>query len=422
MESLYSYAGSRKLFPFSSFPYAQSTSLGPVSIRAVDDIKFKRITGQSKFLILPVRNAYHTFITACSWTKGHSDGTLHLVIDDHDLLSKLNVQSSPKKIEGKDVLANNIEEYQVPGIDVDQRDEAGGSSSSGKNIVNICESEMERRKKIGLANKGRIPWNKGRTHSKETRDRISKRTIEALSDPKVRKRMSECPRSHSDQSKGRISSALRKIWEKRLQQKKLQENCYLSWARSIAEAAKEGYPGQEKLEWDSYERMKSTIISQYLQQKAERARAKEIAKLKAEKAAKIRAENAARHAQLRKEREEKAKVREMKALARKKSEEMKMKMALSKGLKLRTRFSKVHHPKKNLGTSSSIQSGIEVEHQPIVDNLDIDHIKLENMRQRISLADQIQAVKNRKGEFNSSNFLENSFISSSSSEVEAEDF
>lgn len=45
--------------------------------------------------------------------------------------------------------------------------------------------ELERRRKIGLANRGRTPWNKGLKHSEDTRMRIKKRTIEALSDPKV---------------------------------------------------------------------------------------------------------------------------------------------------------------------------------------------------------------------------------------------
>lgn len=235
--------------------------------------------------------------------------------------------------------------------------------------------------------------------------------------------MSESPHSHSDQSKARISSSLRKIWEERLRQRRLQEKCYLAWARSIAEAAKEGSCGQEKLEWDSYEREKSDINSKHLQRKADKARAKEIAKLRAEKAAQIRAENAARRAQLRKEKEEKAKIREMelKTLARKKSEEMKMKMALSKGLKLKAKLTKVHHHRRNLGSSASIQREIEIEPQPIADNLDIDLIKIKIMKQRISLAEQIQAVKNRKEEFSSNNFLASSYPISSS-EVEARDF
>ncbi|XP_057952332.1 uncharacterized protein LOC131146629 isoform X2 [Malania oleifera] len=67
--------------------------------------------------------------------------------------------------------------------------------------------EIQKRRKIGLANKGRVPWNKGRTHGAdlimhvETCELIKLRTIEALKDPKVRKKMSEFSYAHS-QGKG----------------------------------------------------------------------------------------------------------------------------------------------------------------------------------------------------------------------------
>lgn len=55
------------------------------------------------------------------------------------------------------------------------------NSSDSKN-----DKELERRRKIGLGNKGKVPWNKGRKHSAETRERIKQRTREALSNPKVK--------------------------------------------------------------------------------------------------------------------------------------------------------------------------------------------------------------------------------------------
>lgn len=51
--------------------------------------------------------------------------------------------------------------------------------------------ERERRRKIGEANKGKVPWNVGRKHSEETRKRIKQRTIEALRDPKVKSYQAE---------------------------------------------------------------------------------------------------------------------------------------------------------------------------------------------------------------------------------------
>jgi hypothetical protein len=52
--------------------------------------------------------------------------------------------------------------------------------------------EEERRRKIGLANKGKVPWNKGRKHSEDTRRRIKQRTIEALTNPKVKSSKIQC--------------------------------------------------------------------------------------------------------------------------------------------------------------------------------------------------------------------------------------
>lgn len=59
-------------------------------------------------------------------------------------------------------------------------------SDSTVSISNEEYKERERRKKIGLANKGKVPWNKGRKHSAETCERIKQQTIEALKDPKVK--------------------------------------------------------------------------------------------------------------------------------------------------------------------------------------------------------------------------------------------
>nr|CAB3460585.1 unnamed protein product [Digitaria exilis] len=51
----------------------------------------------------------------------------------------------------------------------------------------LSEKEIERRRKIGAANKGQVPWTKGRKWSEEHKKLISQRTTEALRDPKTRK-------------------------------------------------------------------------------------------------------------------------------------------------------------------------------------------------------------------------------------------
>lgn len=75
--------------------------------------------------------------------------------------------------------------------------------------------------------------------------------------------------------------------------KQLKEKFFLSWAESIAEAAKTGGSGQEMLSWDSYDTLKQDLIQQQLRLATEKAKAKEMEKIiKAEKQAQARAEKA----------------------------------------------------------------------------------------------------------------------------------
>jgi hypothetical protein len=68
-------------------------------------------------------------------------------------------------------------------------------------------------------------------------------------------------------SKDRISAALRKIWERRKVSVKSRQMILRVWSDSIAEAAKEGDHMQDKLDWDSYDKIKSEMISTFLWKK-----------------------------------------------------------------------------------------------------------------------------------------------------------
>ena len=65
-------------------------------------------------------------------------------------------------------------------------------------------------------------------------------------------------------SKDKISAALRKIWERRMVSVKSRQMILRIWSDSIAEAAKEGDHEQDKLDWDSYDKIKSEMISVFL--------------------------------------------------------------------------------------------------------------------------------------------------------------
>ncbi|KAL9443865.1 hypothetical protein AB3S75_017110 [Citrus x aurantiifolia] len=261
------------------------------------------------------------------------------------------------------------------------------------------QTEKERRRKIGLANKGRVPWNKGRKHSAETRARIKQRTREALRNPKVRKKMGEHPIAHSDESKARISSALKYVWGKRLRWKQLGEKFLLTWSESIAKAAKDGGNDQQELDWDSYDKIKQEMALQRLQWAVGRAKAKEMAKkqaalARAEKAALKEAEKIAKLAEKKKEREDKAKARrEMKRKAGRRSE----KKGVSPGLKLMKRLIKIHK-KKSVAGPVIIPENTGDLHIRAWEKLDIDLVKKEKMQSETSLADQIRAAKEKRME------------------------
>ncbi|KAJ0101904.1 hypothetical protein Patl1_04806 [Pistacia atlantica] len=272
-------------------------------------------------------------------------------------------------------------------------------------VYNEDYKEKERRRKIGLANKGNVPWNKGRKHTVETRARIRQRTIEALRDPKVRRKMAEHPHSHSDESKARIGSALRHSWAKRLRWKRLGEEFILSWSENIAKAAKDGWSDRQELDWDSYDKIKQEMAVQQLQRAADKAKAKEMAKInavkaavaRAEKAALAKAEKMARIAEKRKEREEKAKRRrEIKSKARRKSEKS-GELSVPQELKLKRRLTKIHK-KKSITGPVATQGDMVRMHIQALEKLDINLIKKEKQQREVSLADQIQAAKNKRAQ------------------------
>ncbi|CAK7327692.1 unnamed protein product [Dovyalis caffra] len=281
-----------------------------------------------------------------------------------------------------------------------------GHHETAESINDFPKKRRKRKKKH--ANKGRIPWNKGRKHTAETCALIKKRTIEALTNPQVRKKMSGHPRAHSAVIRAKISSSLKQLWGKRLKWKRLRERFFLSWSKSIARAAKEGAIDQQELDWDGYDKIKEEITLRQLQGTIEKTKAEEIAKRTVEREAKEREEKMARIAQKRKEREEKAKPREeVKRKACRKSKKKTEESSVVRKLTLKKRLTKGYMLSSLLDSKKkSINDQMISQGAPLTSNgrawekLDVEIIKREKVQREASLADQIRAAKNRRTESN----------------------
>jgi len=75
---------------------------------------------------------------------------------------------------------------------------------------------------------------------------------------------------HSTETKMKISAGVRKLWEMKRGRKMVQESCCFEWQNLIAEASRQGFVGQEELQWNSYETLDEQLKQEWLASVEER--------------------------------------------------------------------------------------------------------------------------------------------------------
>ncbi|XP_062087971.1 uncharacterized protein LOC133794643 isoform X2 [Humulus lupulus] len=151
-------------------------------------------------------------------------------------------------------------------LSVDKSSPTIQTRSSGEDSEDLDEKEKLRRMRISKANKGNTPWNKGRKHSPETLQRIRERTRIAMQDPKVKMKLINLGHAQSEETRVKIGVGVRMGWERRRKKLFLQEMCHFEWQNLIAEASRQGYDGEEELQWNSYEIMNEQLKKEWLKQ------------------------------------------------------------------------------------------------------------------------------------------------------------
>ncbi|XP_074557538.1 uncharacterized protein LOC141813468 [Curcuma longa] len=129
----------------------------------------------------------------------------------------------------------------------------------------IDDRERLRRTRISKANKGNVPWNKGKKHSAETLRRIREGTKLAMQNPKVKMKLTTLGHAQSEETRAKIGVGVREGWRRRRQRLSVQDGCLFEWKNIIAESARKGCAGEYELQWDSFNTLERQLKQEWVE-------------------------------------------------------------------------------------------------------------------------------------------------------------
>ena len=141
------------------------------------------------------------------------------------------------------------------------------------------QTELDRRAKIGAANKGKSAWNKGRHHSPETIAKIKANTARAMRDPEVKRRMREAAAKtfHSATTKMKIRRTVRDTAHRKMEARNMARSAELGPRRGKVGMVSIGTYARRV---SSVQRLSFGVWGKHAMEEAERRRKLELRALK----------------------------------------------------------------------------------------------------------------------------------------------